>query len=129
MDGYSRTAQLLKACGHPVRLQILEALARDREACVCHLERLLDQRQAAISQHLSRLRQAGLVSDRRDGLNVFYALAEPSLGGLIAAARKSAGAIAGRQGAQLTFEGRLTKPAGPCNCPRCATLETLPVAR
>jgi DNA-binding transcriptional ArsR family regulator len=129
MDGYSVTGQLLKACGHPVRLQILEALARDREACVCHLEGLLGQRQAAISQHLSRLRQAGLVTDRRDGLNVFYSLAEPSLAELLIVARASADGIARRQGDRLRFQAREGKPAGPCNCPRCATLETLPVAR
>ncbi len=122
MDGYTVTGKLLKACGHPVRLQILQALAQDREACVCHLERLLGRRQAAISQHLSRLRQAGLVTDRRDGLNVFYALADPSLAALIEAARASAEGITRQQGARLRFQSRLGRPAGPCNCPRCATV-------
>ncbi len=122
MDGYTVTGKLLKACGHPVRLQILQALAQDREACVCHLERLLGRRQAAISQHLSRLRQAGLVTDRRDGLNVFYALADPSLAALIEAARASAEGITRQQGVRLRFQSRLGRPAGPCNCPRCATV-------
>ena len=75
MDGYAAAGDLFKACGHPVRLQILEVLLRDGEACVCHLEAHLGQRQAAISQHLAKLRQVGLVTDRRDGWNVYYSVA------------------------------------------------------
>src|SRR3972149_6874150 len=90
MDGYQAGARLLRAMAHPVRLRILEALRCEGEACVCHLERLLGQRQATISQHLARLRAAGLVADRRDGPNVFYALGQPSIVSLLAVVRAAA---------------------------------------
>ena len=113
MDGYERTAEIFKVLGHPVRLQIVEALRQD-EACVCHLEALLGQRQAAISQHLMRLRGAGLVVDRRDGLNVYYALADDEIGSLVEAAAEAA---------RRTTESALTFPApsaSACPCPKCS---------
>ena len=84
MDGYDQVAEIGKALGHPVRLQILQVL-REEEACVCHLEAILGQRQAYISQHLMRLREAGLVVDRREGMNVFYSLANEAIGSLLGA--------------------------------------------
>lgn len=49
------------------------------EACVCHLEALLDLRQAYISQQLMEIRDAGLLETRRDGRYIFYRLSEPDL--------------------------------------------------
>ena len=73
MDRYRLPAILSRAMAHPTRLYILDALAR-QEACVCHLTTLLGQRQAHISQHLRVLRDAGLVTVRRDGQMVYYRL-------------------------------------------------------
>ena len=61
MSQYQLTATIMKALVHPVRLQILQVL-RDGEACVCHLEAVLNQRQAYISQQLMRLRDAGFAN-------------------------------------------------------------------
>ena len=85
MNGYETSASILKALSHPVRLQILTVL-RDEEACVCHLESFLGQRQAYISQQLMKLRDAGLVTDRRDGMNVFYRLTNEAVEPLLDAA-------------------------------------------
>ena len=63
----------MKALAHPVRILIVEALARG-ERCVCELNRLADIDQSNISRHLAMLKQAGIVSDRRDGMKVFYSL-------------------------------------------------------
>jgi DNA-binding transcriptional ArsR family regulator len=104
-----RHAQIFKALMHPVRLQILDAL-RGSEECVCHLEALLDQRQAYVSQQLAILRKAGLVADRRDGLNIFYHIARPEVLTMLDTVR----AIAGGDGAP-----RAT-PSPDCPCPRCA---------
>ncbi len=71
MDQYQKSADLLKAIGHPERLRILVAL-REGEECVCHLTALLGQRQPYISQQLGYLREAGLISDHKDGLRVYY---------------------------------------------------------
>jgi DNA-binding transcriptional ArsR family regulator len=62
---------LFKAISHPARLAILEEL-RKGEHCVCHFEAMLDARQSYVSQHLAVLRDAGLISDRREGWNVYY---------------------------------------------------------
>jgi DNA-binding transcriptional ArsR family regulator len=70
-EAYAFLAGLGQAMAHPTRLHILEALAR-REACVCHLTALLGQRQAHVSQHLRVLKDAGLVTDRREGQMVYY---------------------------------------------------------
>ena len=78
------TAQIsrFKALAHPVRLQILDML-RDGEVCVCHMEKVLNKRQAYISQQLMRLREAGLVEDRREGMNVYYRLGPEQLAPLL----------------------------------------------
>ena len=119
MDGYAAAGDLLKVCGHPVRLQILEVLLRDEEACVCHLEAQLGQRQAAISQHLSRLRKVGLVTDRRDGWNVYYSVAESSLVPLLAAARTTALGVAKKSGKKLTYRSPNRRSGKSCPCPHC----------
>ena len=119
MDGYVAAGELLKACAHPVRLQILEVLLSDGEACVCHLESLLGQRQAAISQHLAKLRQAGLVTDRRDGWNVYYSVAEPSLASLLAAAKTTAAGAANKSGKKLTYRSPSRRSSKSCPCPHC----------
>ncbi|HSR49129.1 MAG TPA: metalloregulator ArsR/SmtB family transcription factor [Anaerolineales bacterium] len=119
MDGYAAAGDLLKVCGHPVRLQILEVLLRDGEACVCHLESHLGQRQAAISQHLARLRQAGLVVDRRDGWNIFYSVTDPSIQRVVTAARRTASQVAQLGGDRLAFDLAGRREANTCPCPRC----------
>jgi DNA-binding transcriptional ArsR family regulator len=65
MSNYKAQAQLFKILMHPTRLSILDVL-RGGEQCVCHMEAVLGLRQAHISQHLMVLREAGLVTDRRD---------------------------------------------------------------
>jgi DNA-binding transcriptional ArsR family regulator len=67
-------AERLKALGHPVRLQIVKALA-ERSACCCgDVCSRLPLAQSTVSQHLKVLREAGLVSFRRDGVRSSYVL-------------------------------------------------------
>ena len=68
-------AAFLKALSHEGRLMILCHLAGG-EKSVTELEALLGQRQAAVSQQLARLRLEGLVSTRRDGKAIYYAMQE-----------------------------------------------------
>jgi DNA-binding transcriptional ArsR family regulator len=70
-----RAADLLKALSHETRLVILCILARG-ERSVSELEDMLAMPQAAVSQQLARLRIDNLVSTRREGRNIYYALAE-----------------------------------------------------
>lgn len=64
----------MKAAGHPGRLAILRYLVTG-EKSVGMLETLMGTRQAAVSQQLARLRQEGLVANRRDGKTIYYRLA------------------------------------------------------
>ncbi len=79
MERMMRTAReatdFLKALAHEGRLMILCHLASG-ERSVTELERLLSQRQAAVSQQLARLRLEGLVESRRDGKTIYYRLAD-----------------------------------------------------
>jgi ArsR family transcriptional regulator len=122
-NGYREASALLKALSHPIRLQILQVLAEHGEACVCHLECALGRRQAYISQQLSRLRETGIVVDRREGLNVFYRLVDPAVPPLLKAIRLAAVESGRRMGRQLSFDFSPAVKA-TCNCPQCA----IPVA-
>lgn len=120
MSDEVQAAAVLKALAHPDRLRIVEILGRDGPSCVCHLEHALGLRQATISQHLARLRQAGMVLDQRDGLNVYYDLAGPELLAVLQAAHATASASGVAASSERTTRRR---PApGSCRCPKCAQL-------
>ena len=70
------TSQVFKAMSDETRLRILHLLSH-RELCVCQLTEALGLGQSKISRHLANLRNAGLVSDRRDGLWIYYSLVPP----------------------------------------------------
>jgi ArsR family transcriptional regulator len=72
---YEKAAELFQLLSHQGRLQILDELRKD-EACVCHLQTVLGRPQAYVSQQLRVLREAGVVVDRKDGLMVYYRLAD-----------------------------------------------------
>jgi ArsR family transcriptional regulator len=67
-------AALLKACADQTRLRLLNLLAGEDEVCVCHLVEVLGTNQPKVSRHLAYLKRAGLVSDRKEGLWVYYRL-------------------------------------------------------
>ena len=67
----SAELDILKALSDPTRLR-LALLLTGGELCVCDLTETLQLPQSTVSRHLSRLRQAGLVSDHRSGKWVYY---------------------------------------------------------
>ena len=69
------------ALSDETRLQLLELL-RDGEQCVCDLTDALDAAQSRLSFHLKTLKDAGLVTDRKQGRWVYYALNPEALDGL-----------------------------------------------
>jgi ArsR family transcriptional regulator len=73
---YQSAADFFQLLSHPARLQILDELRR-ADACVCHLETVLERPQAYVSQQVAVLREAGLVEGERDGLNIFYHIRDP----------------------------------------------------
>ncbi|WP_425606853.1 ArsR/SmtB family transcription factor [Paracoccus maritimus] len=72
----TEAAAFMKALAHEGRMMILCHLSAG-EKTVTELERLLGQRQAAVSQQLARLRAEGLVSCRRDGKARLYSVSDP----------------------------------------------------
>jgi len=71
-------AEVCKTLSNPVRLRIISEL-RDGEMTVGTLAKKLSIRQAHLSQHLSVLRQRGVVAARKDGLKVYYSIANPKI--------------------------------------------------
>jgi len=63
----------LKTLAHPARLRIL-AMLRDEEMCVCQIVAVLGQAASTVSEHLTELRRAGLLAERKEGRWVYYAL-------------------------------------------------------
>ncbi len=72
--------KILRAAAEPSRLRIL-LLLKDEELSVAELQEILTMGQSSISTHLSQLKQAGLVEDRRTGKSNLYRLAATSGGG------------------------------------------------
>ena len=114
-SGYGKQAQLFRALAHPARLRILDILAQ-QEACVCHLTAILGQRQPYVSRHLATLREAGLVTGRREGTLIYYRLSDEHLAALL---------DEGKAVVQDLLEEEIAFPSVPaqalanCPCPRC----------
>lgn len=70
---YKSRAEIFKALAHPTRLFIVEELAKGRK-CVCEINEMLDCDVSTLSKHLSVLKNAGILSDEKKGLQVFYSL-------------------------------------------------------
>ena len=68
-------AELLKVFGDSTRIRIIFVLCQS-EMCVCDIARLLGMTQSAISHQLRVLKQARLVSSRREGKTIFYSLCD-----------------------------------------------------
>lgn len=108
-----KTAKVLAALGNPFRIKILLAIGKG-EACVCHLEAVLNKRQAYISQHLMALRDAGLLTTRREGKYIYYRLSSPKVLPLI----EQAAVVAG---VNRDLFPDFVEPVAlkKCECPHC----------
>jgi ArsR family transcriptional regulator, arsenate/arsenite/antimonite-responsive transcriptional repressor len=70
-----RTAGMLRALADPTRLTMVKALAAaDAPVCICDFTAALDLGQPTISHHMGKLRRAGLVTARKQGLWTYYQL-------------------------------------------------------
>lgn len=69
-------ARAAKALGDPTRLTLAVALRDGGELCVCDLAWIAERAENLVSHHVRALRDAGLVTSRRDGRMVLYALNE-----------------------------------------------------
>jgi DNA-binding transcriptional ArsR family regulator len=110
----AKVSDLLQVISPEVRLEILLAIGSG-EVCVCHLETGLGYRQAYISQHLMALREAGLLSTRRDGKYIYYRLEKPEIMEMVELAVR----LADYDISALTTRVSLAKAT--CECPNCST--------
>jgi DNA-binding transcriptional ArsR family regulator len=105
VPNYEDKAELFHLLSLENRLRILDEL-RYGDACVCHLQHHLGRPQAYVSQQLRVLKDAGVVDDHKDGVNVFYSLTSPTARELLEVALGPIDA---------------DRPVDPsCPCPRCA---------
>jgi ArsR family transcriptional regulator len=73
----------LQILGHPIRLQILDMLARSEgQVCVCDLEAAVPVKQPTVSHHLRLLREAGLIDCEKHGLWAYYYIRAEALAAL-----------------------------------------------
>lgn len=79
---FSKEADILKTIGHPVRLKIVVGLLQS-ECCVSDIWGCLELPQAVVSQHLSILRNKGIILGRREGNRTIYNVTDPFVKRLI----------------------------------------------
>ena len=70
---YTRAARLFHALSDEIRLEVIDQL-RNGERCVCELTEALGIAQPRLSWHLRALKDAGILTDRKEGRWVYYAL-------------------------------------------------------
>jgi len=70
-------AEKLKVIAHPVRLCIVRGLWRKGCCNVTFMQECLGVPQSTVSQHLGKLRQAGIIEGQRQGLEICYSLKDP----------------------------------------------------
>ncbi|MBB6328472.1 DNA-binding transcriptional ArsR family regulator [Algoriphagus iocasae] len=75
-DEVIRIARALNLAGNEVRLKILFLLDKESKMCPCDLSEILDMTVPAISQHLRKLKDAGLVETNKVGQTIFYSISE-----------------------------------------------------
>ncbi len=77
-DAYERKALIIKALAHPSRLMIVDALS-EGEKCVNELTEIVGSDMSTVSKHLTVMKAAGLVVDRKKGLQAIYRLRVPCI--------------------------------------------------
>lgn len=75
---YELQAEVCKTLANPKRLEIISAL-KEGEKTVSDLVGLLGVPKANVSQHLAVMRNTGVLTNRRDGVNIYYSLASPKV--------------------------------------------------
>jgi len=69
-------ANILNLAGNEVRLKILYLIYTELQMCVCDLSDVLEMKVPAISQHLRKLKDGGLVIDKKVGQTIYYSIIE-----------------------------------------------------
>lgn len=82
MDNQELSVKIFKALGHPIRYKIVKFLYNGPK-CVCKLNEEIEFSQANLSQHLKILKEAGIVSCEKVGMNIHYRLSSDEIKNII----------------------------------------------
>jgi ArsR family transcriptional regulator len=77
-DALYHQSEILRVLGQETRLAIL-ALLRGGERCVCEIFPAIAQEQSNVSRHLNLMQKAGILSRRKEGLKIYYAIRHPEV--------------------------------------------------
>lgn len=73
-EAFSKMASVLSLAGNDVRLKILYLLEEEKELCPCDLSDILGMSIPAISQHLRKMKDGGVIRNRKEGQTIYYSL-------------------------------------------------------
>ena len=80
---YNNIAEILKVLAHPLRICIVKNLLENGECNVGYMHTCLEVPQSTVSQHLQKLRYAGIIEGKRHGLEINYKIKNQQMGNLI----------------------------------------------
>jgi ArsR family transcriptional regulator len=86
LELYEELAEKLKALSHSKRLMVLCCLLNYGECNVTMLQKMVKIPQPTLSQHLTRMQVAGILSRRKHGTEVYYSIGDPTMRDLMNAA-------------------------------------------
>jgi ArsR family transcriptional regulator len=107
------------ALANDTRLRCLLLLVKYEELCVCELTHAIGATQPHVSRHLAQLRELGLVSDRREGLWIYYRIHPQLPEWVLAVLRETAKAVQ-HENPFVTDEQALSAMPNRPGAPRCA---------
>ncbi|MBC3786984.1 ArsR/SmtB family transcription factor [Spirosoma utsteinense] len=84
-----KTAYVLKAVAHPLRIKIIQMLNENTELNVSSIYKNLNAEQSLISHHLINMRDKGILDIRRSGKNIYYFLVDDAVANIIQCIDKS----------------------------------------
>jgi len=76
-------AEMFKAISHPVRLCILEMLIRDNKCNVTDMQCCIEVSQSTVSQHIAKLKSAGIIEGHREGVEIYYSIKNDEIKNII----------------------------------------------
>lgn len=80
---FENNANILKALAHPIRLCIVKGLIETGGCNVTNIQLCLNIPQSTISQHVAKLKSCGIIVGERNGLEIFYKVANKKVEELI----------------------------------------------
>lgn len=76
---FAKFSDVYALVGNEVRLKIVYLLQQEKELCPCDLSDILEMTNSAVSQHLKKLKEGGLLHTRKKGQTIFYSLTQEGL--------------------------------------------------